>query len=197
MKKKLVIVGVIVLVIAVIIAAVAIMPKPEEKQNADEAKSKLGTIESSEDLSGIVDKIYEGVDNDKMPGSLQTQEIDVTDAELVAFMTGLENGDDLEYLVVSEPMMSSQAYSLLIAKVKDGVDASKVAEEMCENVDIRKWLCVTAEQVYATNCDDVVFLVMTNKETADTIYNEFKEVAGKVGEMHTREEEEIELPADM
>lgn len=197
MKKKLIIVGIIVLVLVAIIATATIMLNKNENSKSDGEKSKLGTIESSEDLSKIVDKIYKKIDDDQKPISLESQEIDVTEDDMVAFLTGLEDGEDLEYLVVSEPLMSSQAYSLVIAKVKDGVDASKVAKEMCENINIRKWICVTAEQVYATNSGDVVFLIMTNKDTADLVYNEFKELAGNVGEKYTREEEEIELPPEL
>ena len=80
-------------------------------------------INSAEDLTAFVDTIYAG--NENLFPSLMSQAVDVTDAESVAYMTGLENGNDLEYLVVSEPMMSSQAYSLVIAKVKDGADANK------------------------------------------------------------------------
>lgn len=197
MKKKLIIVGIIVLVLVAIIVTATIMLNKNENSKSDGEKSKLGTIESSEDLSKIVDKIYKKIDDDQKPISLESQEIDVTEDDMVAFLTGLEDGEDLEYLVVSEPLMSSQAYSLVIAKVKDGVDASKVAKEMCENINIRKWICVTAEQVYATNSGDVVFLIMTNKDTADLVYNEFKELAGNVGEKYTREEEEIELPPEL
>ena len=100
-------------------------------------------INSAEDLTAFVDTIYAG--NENLFPSLMSQAMDVTDSESVAYMTGLENGNDLEYLVVSEPMMSSQAYSLVIAKVKDGADADKLAKTMSENINMRKWICVSAE----------------------------------------------------
>ena len=93
-------------------------------------------------------------------------------------------------------MMSSQAYSLVIAKVKDGVDTNAVAKEMNENVDARKWICVTAEKVYTTSSGNIVFLIMTNENTAKPIYNTFKELAGGVGKEFERVGETIELPAE-
>ena len=93
--------------------------------------------------------------------------------------------------------MSSQAYSLVVAKVKSGANASKIAETMKTNIDTRKWLCVTADKVYATNSGDVVFLVMTKPELAESILNSFKALAGNVGQVFERTEQEIELPADM
>ena len=157
--------------------------------------SNLPAINSAEDLTTLVDSVYAGV-TDEMPG-VMSQPIDVADKDSVNYMTGLENGDELEYLVVSEPMMSSQAYSLIVAKVKSGVNASKVAETMKTNINTRKWICVTAEKVYATNSGDVVFLVMTRADLAESIFNSFKTLAGKTGQVFERTEQEAELPADM
>lgn len=160
-------------------------------QNAD---SKLN-VSSAEDLTTLVDKIYEGVTM-QMP-SLATQEIDITDADMVQYITGLENGNELEYAVVSEPMMSSQAYSLVLVKVKNGVNATDVAKTMKDNIDTRKWICVSAEKVYATTSGDVVCLVMSNADTAKAVYDSFKTIAGSVGQEYERSEEEPELPPEM
>lgn len=184
-KSTIVIIAVAVIVVAVL--TVMLFTKGE--------KSNLPTITSAEDLTTLVDSIYAGV-TDEMPG-VMSQPIDVTDKDVVKYMTGLENGDELEYLVVSEPMMSSIGYSLVLAKVKPGINASKVAETMKTNIDNRKWLCVTAEKVYATNSGDVVFLIMTRPELAESILNSFKTLAGNVGQVFERTEQEIELPADM
>ena len=152
-------------------------------------------INSADDLTAFVDELYKG--NENLFSSLMSQPIDVTDKDSVSYMTGLENGDDLEYLVVSEPMMSSQAYSLVIAKVKDGVDADKVAKTMSENIDMRKWLCVSAEVLYATSTEDLAFLVMSSEEMAKPVYDTFKTKVGKVGQEYDRAEVVEELPEDM
>ena len=152
-------------------------------------------INSAEDLTAFVDSIYAG--NENLFPSLMSQAVDVTDAESVAYMTGLENGNDLEYLVVSEPMMSSQAYSLVIAKVKEGKDADAIAKTMSENIDMRKWICVSAEVLYATSTEDLAFLVMSSKEMAKPVYDAFKTKVGKVGQEYDRAEVVEELPEDM
>lgn len=152
-------------------------------------------INSAEDLTAFVDTIYAG--NENLFPSLMSQAMDVTDSESVAYMTGLENGNDLEYLVVSEPMMSSQAYSLVIAKVKDGADADKLAKTMSENINMRKWICVSAEVLYATSTEDLVFLVMSSEEMAKPVYDAFKAKVGKVGQEYNKAEVVEELPEDM
>ena len=208
MKK---ILGVVIIIAVIAVAAMFLMPSKEKQegtenqvqkeeivQNGEQSQtttSNFSAIEKAEDLSKIIDDVY-AAQTMEMP-LLQTQEIDVTDKDMVSYVTGLENGEDLEYAVASEPMMSSQAYSFVLVKVKEGANAEKVAKEMCDNIDERKWICVTAEKIYATNSGQVVCLIMSNEETATAIYDEFKELAGEVGKEFTRTAEEPELPEDM
>lgn len=165
---------------------------PEEET---ESEKDLFKATSAEDLTALVDKIYEGL-TIEMP-MLMSQTVDITDTDAVNYVTGLENADDVEYIVESAPMMTSQAYSLVLVKVKDGANVEKVAKEMNEKIDARKWICVTAEKVYTTSSENVVCLVMSNEQTAKAIYENFKTLAGTVGEEYARTVEDGELPADM
>lgn len=183
-----IIIGVAVVVTAVVAILVGVFAF------GSKTKSNL-TVNSAEDLTALVDQIYAGV-SIQMP-MLMTQELDMTDVETVKYFTGLENIDNIEYVVASEPMMTSQAYSLMLVKVKDGVDANSIAKTMNENVDERKWICVTAEKIYSVASGDVVCLVMSNADTAKTVYDSFKTLAGSVGEEFERTAEEPEMPEDM
>lgn len=153
------------------------------------------SINSAEDLENLISKVYEGQE-DKIPSSAQTQVIDVKDEVMVKSFTGLDNGDDLQYLVVSEPMISSQAYSFVLATVKEGVDANKIAQTIKDQVDYRKWICVSAEKVYTTSSGNIVCLVMSSEEVAKPIYEKFKTLAGAVGQEYEKTEQ-IELPPEM
>lgn len=152
-------------------------------------------INNAQDLSSLVDKIYKGVKTE-MP-SVQTEKIDVTDADMVKAFTGLDNVNDIDALVVSEPLMSSQAYSLVLVKVKEGVNANSLAKTMNENINIRKWICVSAEKVYTTTSGNIICLVMSNADIAKDVYDSFKALAGSVGQEYERTEEEVELPPEM
>ena len=169
MKKNLIYIIAAVVVIAVLALVILL------NQN----KTNLPAINSAEDLAALVDKVYEGQTN--LLGSLMTQTVDVADKDFVNMVTGLEDGDKVEYVVASEPMMTSQAYSFVLVKVKDGVSADAVAKEMFEKVNPSKWICVTAEKVYATSSGDVACLVMASEELAKPVYEAFKTVAGNVG----------------
>ena len=177
-------------VIAIVVAVVVAILKANGKP-----KTSLEEVNSSEDLVALVDKLYEGQKG--IFSSLQSQTVDVADSDFVQYYTGLENGENLEYVVSSEPMISSQAYSLVLAKVKEGVDANTVAKEMSEKVNTAKWICVSAEKLYATSSGDIVFLVMSSEDMAKPIYEKFKTLAGNVNEVYEKNEEEIELPPEM
>lgn len=182
-------VAIVIVAIILIIAIVVVM------QLNSKSKSNLDSITSGEDLKSLADKIYEKV-TIEMP-EIMSEEIDVKDSNMVNYMTGLQNADDIEYVVASEPMMSSRAYSLVLVKVKDGIDASKVAKEMNDNINESKWVCVTADKIYSTNSGNVVCLVMSDEETAKAVYDSFKALAGTVGEEYERSAEEIVLPDEL
>lgn len=186
-------VKIIIAVVIAIVAVVAILVGVFAFGNS-KPKSNL-TINSAEDLTALIDQIYAGI-SIEMP-MVMSQQIESTDAEMVQMYTGLDNGENIDYLVVSEPMMSAQAYSLVLLKVKDGADADSIAKTMNENINTRKWICVTAESVYSAASGNVVCLVMSNEATAKTVFESFKTLAGGIGEENVRVEAEPELPEDM
>lgn len=191
MKKKVIIGLVIALaVIAIVLGIIFMNNKPKE-----EAKTNLVKIEKAEDLSNLINEIYKGKE-ENLP-RLNTQIVDVNDSDAIKSAIGLENGNDFEFVAISEPMISSQAYSLVLAKVKDNVNASNVAKEMSERINTRKWICVSAEKLYATNSGDIVCLVMSNEEWAKPVYDELKKIAGQIGEEFTKTEELLELPEEL
>lgn len=187
-STKIIIAVVAIIVVATIVAVTMVLMNSKPK-------TKLDPINSADDLVALIEKIYEGKE-DLLPGSLQTQAIDVTDNVMVKSFTGLDNGDDLQYLAVSEPMISSQAYSFVLVTVKDGVNANEIAEAIKNKVDYRKWICVSAEKVYTTSSGNVVCLVMSSEDVAKPIYERFKTLAGTVGQEYEKTEE-IELPPEM
>ncbi len=176
MKKS---VKIIIAVLVVIVAVVAILVIAKGNNSGAGI-----SVNSASELASLIDDMYAKV-TIEMP-SVMSQEIDISDSDAVKMFTGLDSSIDLEYVVVSEPMMSSQAYSLVLAKVKAGADVNKIAKDMNENIDARKWICVTAEKVYTTSSGDVICLVMSNEETAENVYKSFKKIAGNVRQEYER-----------
>ena len=137
-------------------------------------------------MENLINTVYEGQE-DVLPGSLMTQTLDISNIDIVTSYTGLTSNENIDGIVVSEPMMSSQAYSFVLVKVKDGADADAIAKEMSEKVDTRKWICVEAEKLYATSVDNLAVLVMSSDEWATPVYNKLKEVLGAHNEEYVKD----------
>ena len=161
-------------------------------------QSKKSKLETTAEMKAMFEKIYSDLGN-TLP-SLETNEIDVNDANLVTTYTGLKSNKDIEAVVVSEPLMNAQAYSAVAVKVKDGADIETIKKEMLDNIDTNKWICVSAEKVYATNSGNIIFLVMSDEEWAKPVYDNFKKYANnETGKELERTEDfgDVELPPEM
>ena len=112
-NKNIIIIVIVAIIILITLGIIFISQKATNKTGS----TNLNPIEKQEDLSTLIDEIYKGKE-DVLP-KLQTQFIEPTDTESVKGATGLDNGNDLQYIAISEPMMSSQAYSIVLVKVKD------------------------------------------------------------------------------
>ena len=136
---------------------------------------------------------------DELP-NLETQKIDVSDASMVIAYTGLQSNENVETIVVSEPSMSSQAYSAVAVKVKAGANIENMKQEMLDNIDMAKWICVSASNLYITNCGNTIFMVMADNDWAKPVYDAFKEyVNNDIGKELEKvsEDGDIELPPEM
>ena len=140
----------------------------------DEIKAPSGTPAES------IDMIYE-IKSVDLP--LGTMDIDLSDAEGAAYNTGITSLDLVESAASSESMMGSQAYSLVVVKVKDKKNTEKIANEMLNGINQSKWVCVTADDLRVAATDDVVVLIMVGSNfkdsvTAKEITDAFKTLCG-------------------
>ena len=182
MKKSVkILIAVIAVLVVIAIVATVIVFNMKKDQNQS-SNSKL-TIASTEDMKGLIDQMYQGLET--FP-SVMTNVVDIADQNAVTNATGLISTDKIDAVVVSEPMISSQAYSAVLVKVKDAKDADSIAKEMNEKVDARKWICVAAEKIYSTSSGNIVCLVMSSEEMAKPVYDKFKELAGGIGQEYSR-----------
>ena len=139
-------------------------PATMPDEGVDGSASEPTYVEPDADLSKIVDAIYEKVD----PGySVGTVGVDLKDDYRLGFYTGLTDGSVLTAAVASEPMISSQAFSLVVARVADGKDAKQVAKDMLAGVNPAKWVCVSADDMTAAVSGNIVMLIMVNEYDDD------------------------------
>lgn len=83
------------------------------------------------------------------------------DKEGEAYYLGKE-GFNYKEALAAEPMMTSQAFSLVLIRTENSEEAAKISEEIVKVVDPRKWLCVGVEEdeVKSAYVNDLVILIM-------------------------------------
>lgn len=144
---------------------------PETSTAEDGAMTEdMGVAEVAEpdsELSAMVDSIYEAYPVELM--MMQTTAIDLNDETWLTYNTGLsaEEAALVDAGVKSESMTGSQAYTLVLLRVKDAADAQTVADAMLENMDPARWVCVMADKMRVATFDDKVLFVMTDSELTD------------------------------
>lgn len=189
MKKKQNILVIALILLAVISFGIIILVS---------GKENTSSLETTKDIIKMISIINK--DNKNVLPELETMKINVKNIDEVTSYTGLKSNDDIESIVVSVPLITSQAYSVAVVKVKDTADVEKIKQEMLDNIDMGRWICVSAEQLYITNRGNVIFSVMTDKDIAKAVYDDFKKyVNNEIGKEleKTNDEGNIELPPEM
>lgn len=187
-KNNLIILGVCLIFAAIVLGLIVYFGRSNSSSD----------ISSASDMKKMIKTVYSNT-SVELP-SLDTQEIDVKNKDDVTLYTGLKSNENVETLVVSVPLMNAQAYSLSVVKVKDGANIEEMKQEMLDNINMRRWICVGAEKLYITNNGNVIFLVMASEEEAKAVYDEFKKyVNNNIGKelVKTESDSDIVLPSQV
>ena len=110
-------------------------------------------------LTDMVEQLYKGIKSDEMPG-VMTQEVPAEAFEGVFFIPAVDGAE----AVMSEPMMSSIAWSVCLLRVADGTDVEATRAAIEQNVNPRKWCCVEATSVDVIANGNTILLAMTGED---------------------------------
>ena len=136
----------------------------ETKETLSESESEVeatdeNVLQLDAELSELLDKMYAIKEPDF---DVETDTVDFDDEYAVSSYTGLTMDDvkKLDAAIVSEPMMGSQAYSLVLVRLKDKADAAEIAQKMADGINPRKWVCVEADELTVVSKDNIIMLFM-------------------------------------
>lgn len=155
------------------------------QNNNDPATNATGGMQS--DLTGTmeenVNRLMQANPAEFMGGMMPLDLQDTSEEGLWALKsyTGLESAKDITDAAAYEPMTGAQAFSLVMVRVADGVNAKDVAQRMKDNIDPRKWICAMADQVMAAGYGDVVMFIMVDSglgKTAQSYVDAFADLCG-------------------
>ena len=153
---------VIALVVAAALVAAVVLVVAKDKNDGDFNDMELGDI---------VDKLYDGVD----APAYEKLTLDSKNFESYAFIpykSGL-SGMSADALVNITP------HSLVVIRAENG-DARQLAKKVYENANMNKWLCVAAEVAEVGSTDHYVVLVMSDRNTATAIMDNFYNMAAEL-----------------
>lgn len=126
--------------------------------------------EEKEKLLDLLGKLVDGVTGE-MAVMTDAVPADMQEYYAIPDVDGL-------YAVVNAPLMSSIAYEVVLMEVPEGTDAETVADQMRENLNPRKWICVEAEETWVKTSGQYVLSVMAAKDMADQIADNFDQAFG-------------------
>lgn len=137
------------------------------EENADTAG--MVHLNSVDEVSTFMEEVYGGVAEDLLPMQVMTTELDLGDTDMISYHTGLTDLDGIAGIYLSESMMSSTAYSAVYIRTTDEADAEAIRQQLMDNINPAKWICVTAEQQYAVLVGNDIFFVMGYPDTASAV----------------------------
>lgn len=178
MKKKTIMnkIGILAMVMALSMSMMAGCGKSSDR-SSDEVPTENNVdtagmvhLNSADEVSAFFDEVYGGVAEDLLPmGEVMMTELDLGDADMLSYHTGLTDLDGVAGVYLSESMISSSPYSAVYVRTTDDADAECIRQQLMDNIDPSKWVCVTAEQEYAVLFGNDIFFVMGYQDTASEV----------------------------
>lgn len=111
-------------------------------------------------LEEIMEKIYSNIPTNERPMMLQNIDVDENE-DSIEYYIGTK---DIEYdeILASEPGIGSIAYSVVLIRMKDNADIAAANKKILENVNPRKWVCVSVpeDKIIVKNKGNLIILIM-------------------------------------
>lgn len=83
---------------------------------------------------------------------------------------------DFKEAIVSEANINAVAYMIGIIRLNDNEDVQKAVDTLKKSVDPNRWICVVPDSVIIDSNQNVIIVIMDEKNNADTIHNNFKNI---------------------
>lgn len=83
---------------------------------------------------------------------------------------------DFKEAIVSEANINAIAYMIGMIRLNDNEDVQKAVDTLKKSVDPNRWICVVPDSVIIDSNQNVIIVIMDEKNNADTIHNNFKNI---------------------
>lgn len=127
------------------------------------------------ELEDIMNELYNGISEEKLPMMLQNTELTEENIENYIGTKDIKWSE----AIASESMVGSIAHSVVLIRVSEDAnekDIEEAKEIIKENANPNKWICVTADKVDVISNGDLILLVMSDDEKVTTISENFSKL---------------------
>ena len=134
-------------------------------------KQEEGNLEGS--LSDIIDGVYESAElSEDFRAGLENFETYELTKDMEISLLGT---DEISYTegTASIPMISPNAFQLVLLRVEEE-NVDTVKQQLKDNADLNKWICVSAETMLIESRGDVIFFVMGDHDTVYALGSAFQ-----------------------
>lgn len=126
-------------------------------------------------LEDLMAKLYSEIPEDEMP--MMIENFEINDENKEGFLG--TNEIEFEEAIASESAIGAIAHSVVLLRTKDSSEAKNAVTQIEKSIDPRKWICVEAEKTIVKNKGNLVVLIMTFNDTAETIEKSFDNLQEK------------------
>ena len=125
-------------------------------------------------LDEIMDRLYEGIPEEELPAMKEYIQVNADNEYWYLGTEGLE----FEEALAVEPMIGSIAHSVVLVRVKDGDDVTAIEDQIREDIDTRKWVCVGIEkdELILEHRGNTILVVIDAMGFADKIKENFENI---------------------
>lgn len=136
--------------------------------NEDTGSSSVDKVESADDAVSFLEANVYSQCEDILPMMMETVVLSGDDMDSITYNTGLTDTSGITDIIISEPAVSSIAFSVIYLRT-DGTNTAELQQSLGDSVNPSKWVCVTAEAVSSITLDNDILLVMADRDQVDTI----------------------------
>ena len=166
----------IVLALVTVLSLAACGAKVDPETNAPEETTAAAVAELEGTLEEIANKVIKNTSTIEM-ALMPPTPVDFSDVEAAKYYIGVDPTEKVDSAVFVDPMIGSIPFSMAVIKAKDGADVEALKDEISKGINLRKWICVSAEKAVIANCGNTIIMVMSTVTIADDVYNAFNIVA--------------------
>lgn len=136
----------------------------EKKESADQLEGNLGDI-----IAGIYEKAE--LSEDFRAGMDSFETFELTEEMEVSIL----GTDEINYTeaTASIPMISPNAFQFVLLRVEEE-NVDTVKQQLKDNADLNKWICVSAETMLIESRGNVIFFAMGDNDTVYALNSAFQ-----------------------